>query len=175
MTTLSPKARKLLLTAHVASSVASIGAVASFLALSVAGLLTSDHQLMFVCYRAAKLITWAVIVPLVVASLITGLVSSLATKWGLIRYYWVVTKLCLTVFLVGVVLLQTAPISLVVDLAAIGEALGSGGQFSQLRISIVLHAAGGLFVLLLNTVLGIYKPSGVTRYGWRKQQESSGS
>jgi hypothetical protein len=29
-----------------------------------------------------------------------------------------------------------------------------------------------MLVLLLTTVLGAYKPKGVTRYGWRKQHEA---
>jgi hypothetical protein len=33
-----------------------------------------------------------------------------------------------------------------------------------------LHAGLALLVLLVTTVLGVYKPRGMTRYGWRKQQ-----
>jgi hypothetical protein len=32
-----------------------------------------------------------------------------------------------------------------------------------------------LLVLLVATVLAVYKPRGVTRYGWRKQHESPNS
>ena len=35
----------------------------------------------------------------------------------------------------------------------------------------LLHSVGGLVVLLVVHVLNVYKPQGVTRYGWRKQQE----
>ncbi|MHC2355833.1 hypothetical protein [Sinorhizobium meliloti] len=34
----------------------------------------------------------------------------------------------------------------------------------------MVHALGGIFVLITTTVLSIYKPRGLTRYGWRKQQ-----
>lgn len=34
-----------------------------------------------------------------------------------------------------------------------------------------LHAALALIVLLVATVLAVYKPCGMTRYGWRKQHE----
>jgi hypothetical protein len=33
------------------------------------------------------------------------------------------------------------------------------------------HAGGGLLVLLVITMLNVYKPRGLTPYGWRKQQE----
>jgi len=32
------------------------------------------------------------------AALATGLVQSLGTEWGLLRYYWVLGKLFLTIF-----------------------------------------------------------------------------
>ncbi len=37
--------------------------------------------------------------------------------------------------------------------------------------SSLLHAALALLVLLSTAVLGIYKPRGMTPYGWRKQLE----
>jgi hypothetical protein len=33
------------------------------------------------------------------------------------------------------------------------------------------HAVGGLVVLLVITALNVFKPPGLTPYGWRKQQE----
>jgi hypothetical protein len=35
----------------------------------------------------------------------------------------------------------------------------------------LLHAALALLVLLAATVLAVYKPQGLTPYGWRKQRE----
>lgn len=35
----------------------------------------------------------------------------------------------------------------------------------------LLHAGVGLLVLLVITGLNVYKPRGMTRYGWRKQHE----
>jgi hypothetical protein len=35
----------------------------------------------------------------------------------------------------------------------------------------LFHAGGGLLVLLVVTVLNVYKPQGMTPYGWRKQHE----
>lgn len=75
--------RKFALTAHVASSVGSLGAIAAFRALAIAGLISSDAQMMRSAYLAMDLTARAVIVPLVVASLLTGLVQSLGTAWGL--------------------------------------------------------------------------------------------
>jgi hypothetical protein len=37
--------------------------------------------------------------------------------------------------------------------------------------STLVHSDGGTVVLLVILVLNVYKPRGMTRYGWRKQQE----
>jgi hypothetical protein len=44
-------------------------------------------------------------------------------------------------------------------------------DLGEAGIQLVVHAAGGLLVLLVPVVLSIYKPLGMTRYGWRKQFE----
>jgi hypothetical protein len=37
----------------------------------------------------------------------------------------------------------------------------------------LLHAGVGLLVLLVIQVLNVYKPRGMTPYGWRKQEQRS--
>lgn len=39
------------------------------------------------------------------------------------------------------------------------------------RILPVIHAGAGLLVLLIPVALLLYKPRGLTPYGWRKQYE----
>src|SRR5215207_4847851 len=90
---MAPRLRKFTLTAHVAFSVGWLGAVAGFLALAVAGLTSQDAQTVRAAYLAMELTAWFVIAPLSLASLLTGLVQSLGTTWGLFRHYWVVAKL----------------------------------------------------------------------------------
>jgi nicotinamidase-related amidase len=48
---------------------------------------------------------------------------------------------------------------------------GSRAQLAQLGGDLG-HAVGGVLVLLVITVLNVYKPRGLTPYGWRKQEES---
>jgi hypothetical protein len=85
------------LTAHVTASVGWLGAVGGFLVLSVVGLTSSAPQLVRGAYHAMNLLGQFLIVPLGLAALLTGLVQSLGTHWGLFRYYWVVLKFVLTV------------------------------------------------------------------------------
>ena len=86
---MAPLLRKFALAAHIALSVGWIGAVAGYIALDVAAATSRDPHTLRACYLAMGLIAWYVIVPLALASLLTGLVMSLGSKWGLFRYYWV--------------------------------------------------------------------------------------
>ncbi|HEV8054730.1 MAG TPA: hypothetical protein VGP30_07865 [Candidatus Limnocylindrales bacterium] len=114
-------------------------------------------------------ITLYVIVPLSVASLVIGVVQSLATPWGLLRHYWVLVKFVLTVVATIVLLQYTQTMSYIAGVAA--ETSSSGADLRELGMSPMLHASGGLLVLLVTTVLSVYKPRGLTPYGWRKQDE----
>ena len=129
--TMTPRLRKFALTAHVTSSVGWLGSVAAFLSLAVAGVTRQDAPMVRAVYLAMDLVTWSVIVPLSLASLVTGLVQSLGTPWGLLRHYWVVFKLLLTVVATGVLLLHTRPIQYMASVAA--ETALSGGDLRRLR------------------------------------------
>src|SRR5829696_2436284 len=50
---------------------------------------------------------WTVLVPLALASLVTGLLQSLTTRWGLFRHYWVVVKQLIAVLATAVLLMYT--------------------------------------------------------------------
>jgi hypothetical protein len=63
-------------------------------------------------------------------------------------------------------LLHMPTVSSMADLAQEAEGAGLEGLGGDL-----LHPGIGLVVLLVIQVLNLYKPRGMTRYGWRKQQE----
>jgi len=114
---MTPRVRKFALTAHVISSVGWLGAIAVFLALSVAGLTIRDAQMVRAAYLAMELTAWSVLVPLALASLLSGLVQSLGTPWGLFQHYWVLVKLLLTMLATIVLLMYTQTISYTAGLA----------------------------------------------------------
>jgi hypothetical protein len=113
-----------------------------------------------------ELTTWAVIVPLSVAALLTGIVQSVGTTWGLFRHRWVVAKLGLTVLATIILLVHTQPIGRVAAVAA--ERMLSSTDLRQLRIQLVADAGAALFALLVATTLSVYKPWGLTSYGRRR-------
>ncbi len=164
--TMAPRLRKLALTAHVTASVGWVGAVAAYLALAVAGLTSQDAQLVRAAYLAMEVAAWFVIVPLALASLLSGLVSSLGSTWGLFRHYWVLVKLVLNVVATIVLLLYLQSFSYFAGVAA------ASGDLGALRTPThVLHSGAALLVLLTTTMLAVYKPRGLTRYGRRKHRE----
>ena len=168
---MTPRLRKLVLTAHVTSSVGWLGAVAVSFALGVAGLTSQDAQTVRDgAYLTLELTGWFVLVPLSLASLLTGLVQSLGTTWGLFRHYWVLFKLLINLVASIVLLLYMQTLSYLAGIAA--ETTLSSGDLAELRNpSPVLHAGGALLLLLVATTLAVYKPRGMTRYGQRKQHE----
>ncbi|GGL58642.1 hypothetical protein [Planomonospora parontospora] len=166
---MAPRLRKFALTAHVTVSVGWLGAVVCFLALAVAGLIGEDAQRVRAAYLAMEFITWFAVLPLALASLLTGVISSLGTAWGLFRHYWVLVKFLLIIFATAVLLLQVEPIGSMARVAA--ETSLAGTALGEMRVSLVIHSGGGLLVLLAATVLAVYKPRGRTRYGRRKQDE----
>lgn len=153
--------RKALLTMHIVSTVGMLGAVAAFLVLAIVGLGAHDAAV----YSSMDLLTGYAIVPLAWASLLIGILQSLATPWGLFRHYWIVIKLVLTVLALVVLLLQVGPIRM---LAELPPEILVADEWTSTRFSTVLHAGGGLAVLFLATALSVFKPRGLTRYGWNR-------
>lgn len=158
-----PRLRKAVLTTHVVTSVGWLGAVLAYLALDVTAVISSDVDRVRSAFVAMELTVLYAIVPLALATMVIGLVNAVGTSWGLFRHYWVLAKLLLTTVATIVLLLETKTIR------SLAEAAGSGADPLGLPGTLP-HSIGGLVVLLLVTVLSIYKPKGLTRYGWRKQQ-----
>jgi hypothetical protein len=164
---MGPRLRKLALTAHVATSVGWLGAAAVFLALGIVGLSSSDMAVVRAVYLAMDATGWPVLVPLALASLLTGLVQGLGTKWGLFRHYWVVVKLIMTVLAAVVVLLYTETLAYQADLA---RRVGDGDIGALRGAGPVLHSGVGMVLLGTAVVLSVFKPSGLTAYGRRKRR-----
>ena len=164
---MTPTLRKFTLTVHLTFSVGWIGAVVAYLALVVAAMTREDAQSLRAAWLAMELIGWYVIVPLALASLLTGFVMSLATPWGLFRHYWVLSSLALTILATVVLLQHMETVSFFAGIAAETDSADVGGLRGGLRGEL-LHAGVGLLVLLVIEVLNVYKPQGMTAYGRRK-------
>lgn len=165
---MGPSIRKFALTAHITSSVGWLGAAAAFVALAIAGQVSQDVPTVRAYYLAMELTGWNVIVPLCLATLVTGLVMALGTKWGLFRHYWVALKFLLTVISALILLGFTNTLSQMGDLAA--NTSLSIEEIRNLRQGPVGHSGGGLIVLLAISALSVYKPWGKIRYGLNRNE-----
>jgi hypothetical protein len=168
MTMMGQRLRQVALVAHVVASVGWMGAVAAFIVLDVATVVTGDEAVLRAAYIGMDLVTTGAIVPLAAAGFVSGLVMSLGTKWGLFRHWWVIVTLLLTIGATLVLLVQLPIIS---HRAEVARDPGTTVETLQALGNLLVHSIGGFVVLLLITVINVVKPRGLTRYGWRKQQE----
>ena len=145
--------RKSLLTMHIVSSAGWIGALLAFLALALADSAGADTRAREATAYAMALITWKVILPLCVLSVASGLAQAL--EGPLLRSYWVLFKALIGAVATGVLLLKLQPIQALPQLHSAGAEAAGG-----LRLSLIVHAVGGLVLLLGSAVLGIYRPPG---------------
>ena len=169
--TLPASIRKFTLTAHITASVGWLGSVASFLALAIAGAISRDDHTVRSAYVALQIVASVIIVPLSFASLITGLVQSLGTAWGLFRHYWVIAKLIINVLSTLTLLLHMNAVRYMADAAMRKTVLS--GDLRSVRLQLIADAAAAVVALLIATFLSVYKPRGITPYGWRKQREEA--
>jgi hypothetical protein len=160
-------ARNLLLALHVTASVGFVGAITAFFALALAGAFHQNAQVVRGAYISMEIITSFVILPLCSGALLTGVIQSLSTSWGLFRHYWVVVKLILTALSAALLLLHIQPITAMAKIAALSDVL-SPLEYRGVRLQLIIASGGALVVGIAAIVLSIYKPQGLTRYGWRK-------
>jgi hypothetical protein len=159
---MTPRFQKFTLLAHITFSVGWLGAVVPYLALAILGLTSHDGQMVRAACLSMAFIGWFVIVPFSLATLLSGLVQSLGSRWGLFRHWWVLAKFVLTIFAVLVLLAHMRDVSRMSRMAK--ETMLSG---VDLRPELI-HAAGGLLVLFAAMALSVFKPWGMTAYGQRR-------
>lgn len=162
--TAGPRVRKTPLFGHVATSVGWLGAVLAYVGLDVTAATSQDVQLVRGAYLAMDVTVSTAIVPLALATVVIGLLTAWNSPWGVLRHYWVLAKLLLTLVATAVLLLEVQTIQALADTAGtVRDPRELGGTLP--------HSIGGSIVLLVVTALSMFKPKGLTRYGWRKQQE----
>lgn len=162
-----PRPRKVMLVIHVVVSVAWIGLDACLLVLGVTGVATSDPALSRAAYLALGQLGGTISVPIAIAALATGIALAAGTRWGLVRYRWVLVSLVLTILMTGAVVFALSPI--LHDAAANAAAAHGPIAAAVGRERIALIVAPSVAIILLSTVaaINIVKPWGRTRWGAR--------
>ncbi len=161
--TMKPRIYRLVLTSHITFSVGWLGAVAVFIVLAITGLTSQNTQLSRASCIAMELSAWFVIVPFSLTSLFTGIIQAVGTKWGLLKHYWIVVKLFLTIASTILLLLHMQPITYLASAAT--DPSFSNSQHSGQIINLIAKAGAAILVLLAITTISVYKPWGKIQFG----------
>lgn len=163
---LAARWRKMLLTLHIVVSVALIGADLSVITLGITGLISGAPELIRAGYIVMMLLVERVLLPLAISAVLTGILLGLGTRWGLLRYYWVLGKMALTlgaltalVFVLRPSVNRAAAAALQTPLADLAAA-GIG----RIGVAVTIGPTLALLVMLAAVVLAVYKPWGQTPF-----------
>ncbi len=163
---LRPGPRRFLLTLHVGLSVAWLGLSLSMTALSVIGLATDEAALRHDVYEIMHILDIALVIPIVLLSLLSGLAVSLFTKWGLTRHWWVLTKFVIALSIpLAAGLAQERWIAELIERTARDPATRPGSLGVWLAACMVLYVV----LLATATTLSVYKPGGMTPWAGRRR------
>jgi hypothetical protein len=143
---LRPAVRRAVLTAHIIAGVGLLGDVAAVLAINVRAATTGDPELAAASYELLTMFTLLFGIPLSFGALLTGILLGLGSKWGVVRYGWVIAKL---VLLIGVILVGA------LVLGPGTEAMRSGDG-AEARL--IAGAGYDVVALTLATGLSVFKP-----------------
>jgi hypothetical protein len=157
----SPRLYKVLLTAHVTTSVGWLGVVFAKFVLALAAATAASPGVVAALLVSLDVLNGA-FAPVASGAIVTGVLLSLGTRWGLLQHYWVVAKLALSVGVIGTAV-QLAP--RLVGLAAPQEPTLLGLPWAPAVL--LAFAAVHLLMLGAATVLSVCKPWGKTWLGRR--------
>jgi hypothetical protein len=163
-----PGTRRLVLLLHVITSVGWIGVEVSILACGVVGLLDPDPIVMRSTRVVAGVLGGIFYFPASLVTLVTGLLLSWGTRWGVLRYRWVVLKLVL-----NLVLFAGGNLAVIPSFESASRAAAQGLAIGTVGVRMVTAMAAGLILLLVATHLSVYKPWGRTRWYRRSGPASS--
>lgn len=153
--------RKLLVAIHIIFSVGWLGAVLAFLVLAIGGLNNTEEHSVGAMYISMELIAWWAILPCCITSFGSGIILAFTTDWGLLKHYWIVVKLVITVGATLLLLIHMEPIIYMADVAS-HKAIDLG-EHDGVRVQLIADAGAALAVLIFATIISVYKPWGRIR------------
>lgn len=153
--------RRGILVVHVAASAGWLGLTLGLLALALTAFTTGSQPVIEASYRSMKVFTDWLVLPVAFLTLLSGLILSLGTKWGLARHWWVFIKFWLTLATTTASVLALRP-----GVNETAERVASGVVVADPR-DLVMGPAVSLAAYLFMTVISVLKPWGTIRRGRR--------
>lgn len=155
--------RKWLLTIHILFAAIMFGGMIAFLVLGITAATTKSIDVLQACYNSMHLLAKTSVKASTIGTLITGILLSILTKWGLFKFYWIIAKELLTVIAVGigVVGMNSWTLNAVTLISQEGDAVWQNPSFivniEQLFIGIFLQ----IICLITLYLLSVFKPWGL--------------
>ena len=158
---LSTNGRRVVLICHIASAGSWLGIDVAMAVLIGTAKFTGDLQVRASSLRVLEIVTvW----PLLVCGLIclgTGVLLGLGSRWGLVKYWWVLTKLVLNLLLTTLVVVA---LQFEVAEQARRASLVLNGRLVPLDLSNLIYPpVVSPAALLIATILSVVKPWGRVR------------
>lgn len=163
---LSGRPRKVVRATHIAVSVGWLGLVVAMLTLSISAATAADSTFALACYAMMERIGGAVVPVFAVATLVTGIVLSVATPWRLLPHWWVIVKLVLAVAVIVTAVALTGDwVQQAVGYAARAPGAEGGSTGSLAAWLVVAGSVVHLLLLWAATTISVDKPWGKTKRG----------
>jgi hypothetical protein len=159
---LGTRTRKGVFLIHIASAGSWLGIDVVMAVLIFTAVFTTDDRTMALSYQALGLfVVWSLLIAGLVC-LASGIVLGLGTKYGLVRYWWVATKLVLNLLLTALVLIALR--GEVAEKAEQGRRFLGGEQATLVDVGELLYPPiVSPTVLLVALMLAVFKPWGRIR------------
>jgi hypothetical protein len=168
-----PTVRKVVLVLHIAVSVAWLGLDLCVLTLGITGLVTADPLKHRAVYVVLSLVANAVVIPISLSALVTGLLLGLGTRWGILRHYWVATKFVVTLgaVILSIFSLRHTAITAADRVSSVPPERSLDVHLGMVGANLVIAPSVGLVLYATCVTLSVFKPWGKTAYGRRRAAE----
>lgn len=162
MKTINMIQKKWLLSLHILFAAIMLGTSVTFLILSITAVSTKDSGLVLSCYKAMHVLSETSVRASVIGTIVTGILLSLWTHWGLVKYYWIIAKEVLTLVAVilgpiGMYIWTLQGISLLTDVGVEGA---NQGAYVVNTISLFIGIGLQIISLIAMYLLSVFKPWG---------------
>ena len=157
--------RKWLLSLHLLFSAIMLGTAVAFLILSIAAASTADEGILKACYRGMLILSRTSVRASTIGTIVTGILLSVWTQWGLFKYYWIIAKEALTVLsvLIGPFGMHLWSLRAVELTQAYGLGALHDPAFAANRSQMMTGIALQIVSLAAMFVLSVFKPWGRRR------------
>lgn len=156
------RGRQALQVLHYVSSVGWLGVGFCQLTLNVLALTTGVPALRHDAHEIAHVFDRTVLTVLSLGAAVTGILLAVRTPWGLLRHWWVLVKLTLTVTLIGLTPFWSGELIRRAIVATGGPV--PGPEYAALRSELLVSSVTIISTLLVVTVISVVKPWGRTPF-----------